>query len=132
MNKFYNTINYHGFKGETPLARNLRGILAKTLDYMEWLRYFPFEELADKEEWEVTAGVDFEGFLGAEVCFMAIDEAKTANMMQGLIQLLKDKYDIPQGALIEVRTLRCENCESEFDGKIKFSIYNVEGVGFNE
>lgn len=132
MNKFYNTINYHGFKGETPVAGNSKGVLAMTPDYDEWLSYFPFEELADREAWEEEAGVDFGGYLGAEIYFTAIEEAKAVNMMQGLTHLLKDFYGIPQGALIEVRILKGKSCESEFDGKIKYSIYNVEGVGLNE
>ena len=132
MNKFFNTINYHGFKGETPIAINFEGMLAMTPDYDEWLSYFPFEELADRRSWEEEAGVDFGNYLGIEIYFTAIEKAKATNMTQGLTYLLKDFYGIPQGALIEVRTLKGKSCESEFDGKIRFSIYNVEGVGANE
>ena len=132
MNKFFNTIEYHGFKGEVPFVRNSKGVLAMTPDYDEWLSYFPFEDLADKEAWEEVAGVNFNDYLGVEIYFIATEDAKAVNMMQGLTQLLKDFYGIPQGAIIKVRPFKVESCESEFDGEIKFSIYNVEGVGINE
>lgn len=133
-NKFYNTINYHGFKGETPVELNKFGQLAKTSDYIEWFDEFPFEELADKRDWKEVAGVKFDkdSYFGVEMHFTAVEKAKAVNMMQGLCQLLKDMYNIPQGTLIEVRYTALKHCESESNGKMKYSIYNVDGVGMNE
>jgi hypothetical protein len=131
MNKFYNTINYHGFKGETPVALNRFGELAKTSDYIEWFDEFPLEELADKRDWKEVAGVDFGGYFGVEIHFTATEDAKAVNMMQGLTQLLKDMYNIPQGTLVEVRYTALKRCEFESDGKIKYSLYNVDMKGEN-
>ena len=125
MVKFFNTINYHGFKGEVPFVRSSKGILVMTPEYDEWISYFPFEELADRKAWEEEAGVDFDGLLGAEIYFTSTEDAKVVNMMQGLTQLLKDYYGIPQGALIRIESSKGEDCGSEFDGKISYSIYNI-------
>ena len=131
MDKYFNTINYHGFKGETPIARNRNGVLDKTPDYIEWLSYFPFEELVDREAWE-EVGVNFNEFIGIRIYYTATEGTKIVNMMQGMTQLLKEMYELPQGVIMKVENLLEKHCESEFDGSMRFSIYNVEGVGANE
>ena len=134
INKFFGEINYHGFKGETPITLNKTGALVKTPEYIEWFDGFPFEELASKRDWIEVAGVEFteDSFFGIEIQFTSVKGVRTINMMQGFTQLLKDMYNLPQGSLIKVEYKLLKHCKSESEGKIRYSIYNMNGVGINE
>lgn len=125
MNRFFNTLKTHGFKGKITTVIDSNGELVYSLEYLDWLRYFPFEDLSDKWEWEEVAKVNFENPLGLEIRFKAIKGVKLVNMMQGLVQVLKDSLDIPNGMIYDIHYKCIGYCESEFDGEIEYSIYNI-------
>jgi hypothetical protein len=117
------SVDYHGYTGEITCSYK-NGTLTKSNEYANWYRNFPIYELPTREEWELC-DVDFNKPIAIDSVYIAVEDAKVADMMTGLTQLLKDLLDIPTGKVNRCACKVVGTCEDIEDGVIMFTIYNI-------
>ena len=124
--RIWTTIDYHGFTCNLMFDNGHR-----TPAYNAWIRNFPAEQVPTKEDYELYQGIDFSKPIRMEIKFVKMRKYDTDNLIKSVQDMIFNRIlKVDDNIVMDPIPMTVGFCDSTDDGKIIFTIYNVDIDGY--